>query len=524
MGTRKLILLATSSLLLTSGVAWAEPSDDAGPMCRADDLPQDALRYWRSLKLDLTGAPPTLAEYEAIRTEGEVSLERIRSLLDSEAFVQRVKRHHRALLWNNIENVDLYSFRTLLSRDRAADLYWLRARAEVYRGAQVPCRDEPASWSEDGRLEVVEQDGVRREGFVEVAPYWSPRTTIRVCAFDAQAEFVSSRGTACDGSGAFRDPGCGCGPDLRWCRAGPNREVHRALAEDVDRRVGRVIREGLPYPEIFTSDVGFVNGPAAFYLRHQRGLTQGVTLDPAAFDPDTLPELDFDDADTWVQIRLPDGHAGVLTTPAYLLRFQTNRARANRFYDSFLCQPFTPPPGGLPVADAEALAQPDLQKRDGCKYCHAILEPAAAHWGRWGEQGAGFLNPADFPAFRPDCEACALTGQRCSQACRDNYITRPLSTAEEAYAGQLSAYQFLRTEHFSHVEEGPELMVREAIVDDRFARCVSTRAAESLLGRSLLGDELPRVEQWSRTFTQSGFDYRALVESIVTSDVYRRVR
>ena len=42
-------------------------------------------------------------------------------------------------------------------------------------------------------------------------------------------------------------------------------------------------------------------------------------------------------------------HAGVLTSPAYLLRFQTHRARANRFHVSFLCQPFVAPDGGLPA-------------------------------------------------------------------------------------------------------------------------------------------------------------------------------
>jgi hypothetical protein len=503
--------------------ADAQPASDA--QCRPDDAPQDALRYWRSLRLDLTGQPPTFEEYEAIRAEGEVSPARIRALLESEGFVDRVQRHHRALLWNNIENVDLYSFRTFLARSRrGGEVYWLPSRSERYRGARVPCRDEPATFDDRGRPVTVEEDGARREGWVEVEPYWAPGETIEVCAFDAQARAVSSRGTDCSGGGAFRDPGCGCGPDLMWCRAGANRAVHRAFAEDVERRIGRIIREGRPYTEIFTSNVAFVNGPASFYLRNQRGLTQGVSFEPVPYREELLPDLDYTDVDTWVEIQLPDGHAGVLTSPAFLLRFQTNRARANRFYDSFLCQPFTPPPGGLPVADPEALAQPDLQKRDGCKYCHAILEPAAAHWGRWAQQGAGFLDPADYPAFRADCEACAQSGERCSRACRENYITRPLTTAEEAYVGQLYAYQFLKPEHFDHVEAGPRLLVQQAVVDDRFSGCVAQRAAESLLGRPLTEGERTQVDAWSRAFTQSGFDYRALVEAVVTSDVYRRVQ
>jgi hypothetical protein len=504
------------TVLLGSSVGRAQ-SDET---CRPDDIPQDALRYWRSLRLDLTGQPPSVAEYEAIRAEGEVSNERVRELLGSDGFVGRVQRLHRALLWNNIENVSLYSFQTFLARDRSTDIYWLRNRATGYRGSQIPCRDEPATFDEDGNIETV--DGV--EGWVEVEPYFAPGTTLKVCAFDAREAAVSSRGSACDTSAAFRDPGCGCGPDLRWCRVGANREVNAAFAEDVDRRVGRVIAEGRPYTDIFTSNVAYVNGPLAFYLKHQSGLAQGISFEPLALEPDNLPDLPFTAVDEWVEVRLPEGHAGVLTSPAYLLRFQTNRARANRFYDSFLCQPFTPPPGGLPVADPEALAQPDLQLRDGCKYCHAILEPAAAHWGRWAQQSAGFLDPVDFPAFRSDCEACATSGQRCSRECRENYITRPLTTAEESYVGQLYAFQFLRPEHFDHVEEGPQLLVTQAVIDDRFATCVARRAAEGLLGRELTEDEAPALDTWSQAFTQSGFDYRSLIEAVVTSDVYRRVR
>jgi hypothetical protein len=82
----------------------------------------------------------------------------------------------------------------------------------------------------------------------------------------------------------------------------------------------------------------------------------------------------------------------------------------------------------------------------------------------------------------------------------------------------------LRPEHFDHVEEGPQLLVTQAVIDDRFATCVARRAAEGLLGRELTEDEAPALDTWSQAFTQSGFDYRSLIEAVVTSDVYRRVR
>ena len=58
---------------------------------------------------------------------------------------------------------------------------------------------------------------------------------------------------------------------------------------------------------------------------------------------------------------------------------------------------------GLEGVDAD-VTNPDLQQRSGCAYCHALLEPSAAHWGRWTEQGVGYLSAASFPPTREDCE------------------------------------------------------------------------------------------------------------------------
>jgi hypothetical protein len=514
-------VLAVATCLAPASVGWAQDGESS---CRADEPELDAHAHLRSLMLDLTGTIPSMDDYARLEGHEGVPESLIDELLASESFVERTVRRHRALLWNNVQNVGMTSFRTSLRRSRMPDgsfLYWRSAPAIAYRGDRVPCDDVPVEYDADGEIRHrVDANGNRREGYRMVKPYWAPATRIKVCAFDAQERAMSPSGNDCRTNEGLRDPGCGCGPNLSICRFGNDRDVTWAMSRDVDLRVAEVIREDRPYVELFTGRTGFVNGPLVQFLKERVQVPAGVGMTPLAYDRERLPDLAWTDA-SFERIQLPPEHAGVLTAPGFLLRFQTNRARAARFYDAFLCQPLSPPPGGLP---ANAFPHPDLQQRDGCKYCHALLEPAAAHWGRWGEQGAGFLDPQAYPAEREDCRLCGNSGQRCSRACRLHYITRTYSSLEDPYIGSLRAFGFLDAQHFDNVELGPKLLAERAVVDDRFPKCTARRAMEGLFGRELSADEARWLDALARRFVNSNYDYKELVKAIVTSPVYRRVR
>lgn len=520
---RSVLYTLVAASLLGASVAHAQLPNEA-ELCRADDPRMDKYGYLRSVMLDLTGTVPTPADYARLDGEADVPEAWIDALLASEAFVTRAVRIHRAFLWNNVDNVTLHNFQTSLART-GTGLYWRRRPAVTYRGDDVPCLDEPATFAPDGSIRyTTDAQGVRLEGYVMVRPYWAPDTEIKVCAFDAQARAVSPGGTDCASLNAFTDPECGCGPELRTCRYGSTVAINQALAGDVERRIAAVIREDRPYTDLFESREAFVNGPLVHFLKYQTGVPAGVRVTPEQIKVDRLPELTWTQADEWQRISLDPGHAGILTSLAYLLRFQTNRARASRFYDAFLCQPFSPPPGGLPPVDPNVLPHPDLQQRDGCKYCHALLEPAAAHWGRWTERGAGYLDPATYPATREDCRECGTSGLLCSRECRLFYITTPYSSLEEPYVGSLNAFGFLRPEHTRNVEMGPKLLVAGTVVDDRFPKCSARRAMQGLFGRTLVAEEEAALGDLAHAFVASGFSYQKLVKAIVTSDVYRRVR
>lgn len=526
------LLLATSAVAQLSGGVEAPDDPGAAMRCAPDSIEIEPVRYLRALSLDLRGDVPTMDEVAVVKRTGEVPEAMLDRWLDSDAFAAQAVRHHRSLLWNNVSNARIFNASASLGGNGRNQPMWRRNRGILYRGVTVACLNQPAQFDPDTgailTVEEVQADGrmARREGYVMVEPYWNPAEPVRVCAFDAQDVEFSPSGTECKTGAGNNDAECGCGPNLRWCNGqNAQRTIVDSMGEALDRLMFDIFSRDAPYTELFTSRKAFVNGPLSYFWYHQTLRGPGLVFEPKPLDLETLPELQHFERDSWVEVELPPHHAGVLTRPAFLLRFQTNRARANRFYDAFLCQPFNPPDGGLPVADEESARNPDLQLRAGCKYCHALLEPAASHWGRWTEQGIGYLAPGDFPQSRADCEACALRGQGCSGECRNFYVTQALAPEEEQFLGQLNAYYFRRDDHVVNVEQGPRYLALTGVADNRMPACVARRTGEWLLGRALdqEGDD-EWIAELARDFVQGGYSYRALVKRIVSNPRYWRVR
>ena len=217
---------------------------------------------------------------------------------------------------------------------------------------------------------------------------------------------------------------------------------------------------------------------------------------------------------------------------SFLVKFQSNRGRATRFYHAFRCEAFQAPPGGLPATDDACHNEPNLTKRCGCKYCHVSVEPAAAYWGRWSEQGIKPLIPeADndaYPAFDP---ACGPDGnQRGSLRCRLHYINQIFAEddARKPYEGYLRSYLFANDlgerngSYATNIEDGPQAMAQSILdsADGTFARCTAQRIFQHFTGREFRPTETTLQMQLSSSF-QQGFDLKALVKHIVTSPEYR---
>ncbi len=495
-------------------------------VCGESSLEQ-SLQYLRRLSLDLRGRLPDLAELDSVVTNGgALDPSIVHGIATSEDLVGELREHHRDLLWVNVGDLRLVGGDWNLSRYRGTDVYWLssQSRARAYRGGSVPCLDEPARFGPSGEILTTPEPGdptIQREGWVRVAPYWDPTSRIRVCAFDAQVaeQARNERGRMVECGATANEKGCGCGPELRWCQSQPDDTagtIKAALAEQLLRFVDGVVRSGRPYTEILTARDMEVNGPIAHYLRYQATMAPNLVFGDhrPGFE---VPEIPFAEVDRWVPVTRDEAHAGLLTMPAYLLKFQSDRGRANRFYEAFMCVSFQAPPGGLAAGDDPCNLEPDLTKRCGCKSCHLTVEPAAAHWGRWAEAGFAPLPEARYPKVQ---EACTTPAGARSAECRRLYFTDPQHPDEEPFRGHLRSYVFADARREANIAAGPRALAEAAIGNGQLARCTTRRLFERYMGRAIDEQDAAALAELTALFEGSDHDLRALVEAIVKRPEY----
>ena len=298
--------------------------------------------------------------------------------------------------------------------------------------------------------------------------------------------------------------------------------VRSALNEEPLTIVASVVSRGEDYYDIFTTRRSFVTGPLALLYEQQLGTLQGLEIDAPA-PKEALPVVPYEDTSWHEYLRDPE-HAGVLTTPAYLGRFPTWRARVAQFRASFMCRPFSPGSAALPSPDDPCTREPNLARRCGCKNCHAAIEPMTAWFGRWAERSAKYLRPAEYPAFDPYCQQCALGGQFCTTRCRTQYITDTIDADGARFAGTLRGYLYRAEDEQRRIDEGPRGLVASAVASGELPRCTARTLWGRLLGRPMSDDEAIRVlPELVQRFDLSRHDYRELVRAIVTSPAYRRV-
>lgn len=524
-------LLAALVLMgLFAPSAWAQ---DAAEACD-DTVEVDRFRYYRQLSLDLQGRVPNLSELEALREVASVDEGMVDAMLAGPEFRTLVRRHHQDLLWPSTEILDIVNaaFNLLLPAqgyDEVGDpsrLFILYVGFYA-RGGLVPCKDEPAEWDDEGNL-VFESmpDGTRREGWVMVAPYWAPDTEVKVCASEAKLVPTANNGTSCDTWQGMLTGSCGCGPMLERC-VGIDvlLELTQTLQEQLLLMVERPILEGRPYPELLTTDRELVNGPLVHYYRKLAPMVIDPIIQVPPVALDTLPELPYIDR-SWHEVpRAADVHAGVLTSMSYLLRFQTSRSRANRFYDAFFCSAFVAPPDGLPSPADPCSQEPNLRERCGCQDCHIGLEPAAAHWGRFADAGTMFLDPTRFPSFLPRCAECARNpDQPCDGLCERFYVTEIGHPKQAPFAGVLKPLEFKTDDELRRMEAGPRALVEEGLADQRLPRCVTQKLFERLYKRTPTAQEKrDHLNRWADAFVASNYDFRSLVKAMVTDPAYRRM-
>jgi hypothetical protein len=541
---------AASLAVLGAGTARAEE-----PICALHrELPVE--RQIRRLSIDLRGTVPDMADYEAAEGAAAVPDAILDGYLESDELRLQMRRYHESLLWTNPSIVigDVgFSLSTVTVGGNV--LHFLTGRRNVYRGGDGThaCQNKPQDqigYEPDGRpkSELMGKDaGIDwfAEGYVEVHPYWEPdpNKTIKVCAFDAQTSesytiptgatagtYTCNHVLAHGQLAADKKNPCGCGPNLDYCvlNSVVQPTVIAAMREQLLRLVDLHTAFGRPYSEILTSKTAHYNGPLVHYFKYlgrQQTFTRTQNIPQPADGP--MPDLAYLQQDTWEAIEREAPHAGILTLPAYLLRFQTNRGRANRYRIAFEGQYFQPPS----TKDTNCAEEGnDLTGRCVCRGCHVTLEPMAAHFGQFLEAGTTALR--DFVqeyATQTDCSKGI--GPASAAWCNRYYLPVPSKEDPDIRPFRLKALEYADAEHplvQPNFDAGPAGIAKEDIESGVFHKVAVVHLFEFLMKRppnmdvtspDFEGDDIDAIAADFKVHD----DFKQALRALVSLPAYRRM-
>jgi hypothetical protein len=381
-----------------------------------------------------------------------------------------------------------------------------------------------------------------------------PRPTMppfgRVINVPAETAFARTNAgmrVDCEAQVAFQSTTtCGCGPGLERCMPTNGSGVNGAAfsfptrtpigtdqpldaasqpqddwnlfwwSQETQRFIERAFLDNRDFREVLTARDTYVNGPLANFYRNYAAasccsgaaMNLGYVRPVPLTDPDNIPaSLLPQDTETWT--RIPDrgpNAAGILTMPAFLVKYGSRRARAHVLYNAFLCREF--------VAENVELTpstEVNLMRRPGCASCHNTLEPLAAYFTRVQENDWTWLPPTVFPARNPMCGG--TTAAAMSANCRGFYDPS-FSTA--AMGMLRSAYGSI-----ANADAGPIGAGRAITQHPDFGACAVDNISSALLGRALGPDDAAYKRSLTQTFVAGNFRMRALVRAVLLSDAYR---
>ena|GEM_PF-6455980 len=501
----------------------------ASLVAHADDELMSGTRYLRSVSLDVLGRLPTIEEYEQIGDDEGIPEELLDEWLDSEAFHQQVLYYHNLLLLNDLEFVKFQNFVHYM--DTSNDIFYIKRR-NFRKGTSnlihnPPCGDFEATLDSQGRpIATVKPDGSLDEGYRWVTPYWDPSTQVKVCAFEAQETEVSSSGRDCKASEGPADPECDCGPNLNWCTPkfgyGVYHEIVNDFDEQINQHIRKILTEERPYTELFTGDWLLLNGPLTHMYNYLVFHPHGTDMEHPPFDRNLTPDLSYQQNETWIEIPSIEANSGIFGLPGFLLRFHTDRRRAERVLSEFMCIELTPPPAGLPESTEDELFEADLRQLNGCASCHGLLDPVASFWGRWSEVGGSRIPLAEYPSFSDECNQIARNGydrNGYAKCWQEGYLVEPYWGEK---VGWHKAHAQLYDAEQNYPIEGPRRFFQQNIANGKIPACVVQKASKQLLGRDLNNRDTEWKQDITRQFIQNNYNYVELIRSIVTSEQYRR--
>jgi hypothetical protein len=578
------ILRTTCVALMVCFLPTAVMAEEPAPECtKSQEI--SITQQLRRLSLDLRNRLPSYEEYLSVVGKDVIPAELIANWLTSNEYKTAMRRFHETLLWPNPAGAALLDQETrirttVLHADGGPDItvYHVASagRKQTWRGdADTICGaweqiefdgttpiPKPVVITKNGQPKTVQQDG-----YVTIYPYWDPEKPIKVCAFDAQVTesvMTETQGfnpleQSCNDRRAFQIPECGCGPNLNYC-FGPNVQglIWADMREQFGKLVDNVTSGELDYTQLLLNPRIHMNSRLTFwkkYLAHMTTFNKTYNAYSPG-DPDLPDEPDYVDnalnpGSTWTIETRTGLHSGILTLPAYMLRFQTDRGRANRFRTVFTNQYFIPPEQPESANETGCTEDTDdLTQKCTCRYCHQVLEPLAAHFGRFVEAGSVML-PDNVQDYRAQCDGTQYGigmpygNKPVPNGCNQFYVT----DKSAKNPGWLLIYQFAYLESAdpphdntglddpvhraigTNAATGPAALANSIISSEQFAASTVRNLFQYLMGREMIldpganNDEIDLLKVLTRAFIDDySYHFPSLVKRLVALDQYKRVR
>ncbi|MSQ83669.1 MAG: hypothetical protein EXR77_12420 [Myxococcales bacterium] len=551
---QRLVIGVGTLAVLTNAVPVAAAPPESTAICsQPHDL--DPWQLLRRLSLDLRGRLPAFEDYEKLTATVNAATsagkpidtaallaDLAANLAQGEEFALAMRRYHEGLFWPSLAGIPVDDPYQRLGGCGPAWCINDVGRKGNWRkgGGQYVCGNwEQKDWDAKG-LPIATMTGIdpitgspyQQEGWVLVEPYWAPGTQLKVCAFDAQAgPGLNGKCATVEGRS---DPSCGCGPNLRHCSTSVvAADIVAALREQLLRSVDDVTAGGKPYSDLLLSYDVWTHGRLQFWkkwLTPTVGLQYGYNVQGQG-DPALPAAPEYTDTD-WQLAKRTGAHAGVLSMPAFSLRFQTNRARANRFRILFSSQWFVPPEGkDLPQETGCDPNTDDLTQRCQCRGCHQVLEPLAARFGPIAEVGSTLMTDNTmFPKVNAACWPM-VKAPFSAAFCGRFYVLNKYAFNP----GWLKTWQYATMDDPLHqsiqqgLEQGPRGLAQQVVDDGQFYNSSVRNLWQFLMGRDMVLEaddphsELALLFELSGQFSKHN-DFRKLVLALVQLPHYRRVR
>jgi hypothetical protein len=177
-------------------------------------------------------------------------------------------------------------------------------------------------------------------------------------------------------------------PNVNYDDKDPDRyRANTAIAREPLNLLTYIVKNDKPFTDVVEADYTVVNPFSAKVY----GLTDIKFTDPT-------DQEEFHEAHVTTALGVAIPHAGMLSTPAFLNRWQTtatnrNRARARRVFQFFLATDVLKI-AERPVDATQVTAEENpTHNSDYCTVCHTVIDPVAGTFRGWGEQNYEHFDP-----------------------------------------------------------------------------------------------------------------------------------